>query len=114
MKEGFNKELIDAVMQCLPEGKKGNSLVNLIADVLDMGKESVYRRLRGEVLFTFQEVARLSQGLNISLDNLIGLKNIRRAVFDLSLIKMDNLLDKYYEVLDGYIEVYKVLKKDPG
>ncbi|MDR0766365.1 MAG: hypothetical protein LBF09_05460 [Odoribacteraceae bacterium] len=110
MKEGLNEELIAAVAQCLPQG---TSMVNLISDVLSMGKESVYRRLRGEVVFTFDEVAKLSRGLNISLDNIIGLKNIRRAVFDLSLIKMENLFEKYYEVLDGYIEVFRALKRDP-
>jgi hypothetical protein len=89
-------------------------MVNLIADVLSIGKESVYRRLRGEVMFTFDEVAKLSRSLNISLDNMIGLKNIRRAVFDLSLIQMENLFEKYFEVLDGYIEVFKVLKNDPA
>jgi hypothetical protein len=88
-------------------------MVNMISGILSMGKESAYRRLRGEVLFTFSEVAKLAQGLNISLDNMVGLKNIRRAVFDLSLIKMENLFDKYYEVLDGYVEVFKVLKRDP-
>ncbi|MDR2130070.1 MAG: hypothetical protein LBP56_02685 [Odoribacteraceae bacterium] len=111
MKEELNKELITAIAQCLP---RGESMVNLISEILSMGKESVYRRLRGEVLFTFEEVAKLARGLNISMDNMIGLKSIRRALFDLSLIKMDNLFDKYYEVLDGYIEIFKVLKRDPG
>ncbi|MDR1274631.1 MAG: hypothetical protein LBK12_08775 [Odoribacteraceae bacterium] len=111
MKEELNKELIAAIAACLP---KGDSMVNLVAGILSMGKESVYRRLRGEVLFTFNEVSKIAKALNISLDNMIGLKNIRRAVFDLSLMKMDNLFDKYYEVLDGYVEIFKVLKKDPN
>jgi hypothetical protein len=110
MKEELNKELITAISTCVPKGR----VVNSVSEILCMGKESVYRRLRGEVLFTFNEVSKIAQALNISLDNLIGLKNIRRAVFDLSLMKMDNLFDKYYEVLDAYVEVFKGLKKDPA
>jgi hypothetical protein len=111
MKEELNLELIAAVSACLAKGERK---VNRISDILDMGKESVYRRLRGEVFFTFNEAAKIAKALNISLDDMIGLRNIRRAVFDLSLMKMDNLFDKYYEVLDGYVEVYKVLKRDPA
>jgi hypothetical protein len=110
MKEELNKELIAAVTACVP---KGESMVNLISEILSMGKESVYRRLRGEVLFTFDEVSKIARHFNISLDNMIGLKSIKRAVFDLSLLKMENLFDKYYEVLDGYVEVFRVMKKDP-
>lgn len=37
------------------------NLANTLADILCMGKEAVYRRLRGEVSFTIDEVALLSQ-----------------------------------------------------
>jgi hypothetical protein len=111
MKKELNEELIDAVKQSLP---KDGSVVNAICGILGMGKESIYRRMRGEVMFTFEEVSLLARGLNISLDNMVGLKNIRRAVFDLSLIRMENLFEKYYEVLEGYTEVFKVLKDDPN
>lgn len=40
---------------------KGQNLANSLADILYMGKEAVYRRLRGEVAFTIDEVALLSK-----------------------------------------------------
>lgn len=43
-----------------------------LAEILDMSLESVYRRLRGEVEFTFSEVIRIAERFSISLDVLIS------------------------------------------
>ena len=60
MKNGIVNELIIAMKERIP---KGQNLANSLADILYMGKEAVYRRLRGEVAFTIDEVALLSKKL---------------------------------------------------
>ena len=65
----INTDLIDAMKIYLP---KGNNLANTLMDILYLGKEATYRRLRGEVPFTFAEVATISQHMGISLDKIVG------------------------------------------
>ena len=53
MKDALNNGLIKAMREHLPEE---TNLANYIMDIISIGKEAVYRRLRGEVPFTFYEV----------------------------------------------------------
>lgn len=48
------------------------ALADDISDVLDMDKISVYRRLRGSVKFTVDELAALAAHYRISLDHILG------------------------------------------
>lgn len=66
----LNIGLIEAIKKKIPS--KG-SIANLLMDILYIGKEAIYRRLRGEVPFTFAEAAIISRKLEISLDDIIGL-----------------------------------------
>ncbi|MCS2893990.1 hypothetical protein NXY11_04005 [Parabacteroides faecis] len=50
MKDALNNGLIKAMREHLPEE---TNLANYIMDIISIGKEAVYRRLRGEVPFTF-------------------------------------------------------------
>jgi len=54
------------------------SMADEIALLLNMSKDSAYRRLRGETDFTFDEIGMLSQKFNISLDSLLEIddKNV--------------------------------------
>ena len=63
-------EAFSALLEEKFHGKK--NVVNLLSELLDMDKKSIYRRLNSEVLFTFAEVSLLSQQLGISVDNFIG------------------------------------------
>lgn len=53
-----NANLIEAMKEKLP--LKGQ-LADMLMDTLYIGKEAVYRRLRGEVPFTLQESALISK-----------------------------------------------------
>lgn len=54
---------------------KRSELVLYISDVLSIERESANRRLNKKVQFTIQEMGKLSQNLNISLDNLMKNKH---------------------------------------
>ena len=48
------------------------SLVDEIADLLDLSNDSAYRRIRGEKQLSLHEVQKLAGSFNISLDDLVG------------------------------------------
>lgn len=50
---------------------KKADLCNLVSDYLRVERESVYRRLRGNVAFTVQELGILSQKMGFSIDSLL-------------------------------------------
>jgi hypothetical protein len=50
---------------------KKTKLADFISDILRIEKESAYRRLRGEVQFTFREAALIACRLNLSLNEII-------------------------------------------
>ena len=57
MKNGILNELIAVMKERVPQGQ---NLASVLADILFMGKEAVYRRLRGEVSFSIEEIATIS------------------------------------------------------
>ena len=65
MKDSIVNELITAMKDRLPPGQ---NLANFLTDTLCIGREAVYRRLRGEVAFTIDEVAQISYKLGISIE----------------------------------------------
>lgn len=68
MVDGFQTLFLDTIQ------KRYTSRTNLIEDisnVLHVGKDSVYRRLRGDTVLTTDELYALSKHFNISLDELV-------------------------------------------
>lgn len=51
------------------------SLVDEIAELLDISNDSAYRRIRGEKALSFSELQKISGHYNISLDTLFSLKS---------------------------------------
>ena len=75
--------IIEAVKTKLPQK---DNLANTLMDILYIGKEATYRRLRGEVPFTLAEAAILSRKLGISLGTIIGTSFRENAVFDMNIV----------------------------
>ena len=74
----------------IPQGAK---LTNTLVDMLYIEREAVYRRLRGEVPFTFMEVMTIAKELGISLDNLTETDTCKSRPFQLKLVEYANPLD---------------------
>ena len=110
MKDALNNGLIKAMREHLPEE---TNLANYIMDVISIGKEAVYRRLRGEVPFTFFEVSLLSQSLGISLDQIVGTNRAEGAVFNLNVSNTMSQMDNYHDILKRYQKQFAFLKDDP-
>ena len=90
MKKAVVNELISTMREVTP--KEGN-LANILMDILCMSKEAIYRRLRGEVAFTFSEVAIIAGQLGISLDKIIGNSMSSGAMFDLNVLNLADPMD---------------------
>ena len=106
MKDSIVNELITAMKDRLPPGQ---NLANFLTDTLCIGREAVYRRLRGEVAFTIDEVAQISCKLGISIDQIIGNHLYNRVTFDMNLLRSANAIESYYEKSEvGYRCVIKM------
>ena len=107
MKDSIVNELITAMKDRLPPGQ---NLANFLTDTLCIGREAVYRRLRGEVAFTIDEVAQISYKLGISIDQIIGNHLHNRVTFDMNLLRSANAIESYYEIIDRYLRIFDYVK----
>lgn len=110
MKNQLNDELITAIRNNVSDDI---NIANLLMDILSIGKEAVYRRLRGDVPFTLEEAFQISSKLSISLDNTINIKNTGRAFYDLdlNLPEQKNPIDYYCEKLEQCIRLFQKMHK---
>ncbi len=104
----LNDKLISVIKETLPEGE---NMAQVLMDILLIGRESIYRRLRGEVFFTFEEVAKISKELELSIDSVLGVNNSERAIFDFNLMDPQARIENYSIKLENYIRLYRQMKK---
>lgn len=106
----LNTNLIEVMKEKIPDGV---NLANTLMDILYIGKEAVYRRLRGEVPFTLNEASIISKKLGVSLDQIVGISYTNNAMFDLNLLHYSDPIKTYYKILDHYLELFESLRDDP-
>lgn len=109
--ETLNENLIEAVREKIP---KGVNLANVLMDTLYIGKEAVYRRLRGEVPFTFTEASIISNSLGVSLDRVSGANSTRNALFGLDVIDHNHPVETYYSNIENSLQIFKAVKDEPS
>lgn len=81
---------------------KEDTIGRSLADVLSLSQDAVYRRSRGETLFTIYELQKICSYYGISFDSLMDMKQ-NTVIFEYnSLNEYDYSLDSYLEgILDG-------------
>lgn len=106
----FNDKLIAAIEDRIPKKKdQANFLMNTIA----MGKETVYRRLRGDIHFTFSEACIIASKLGISLDNLATISKMGKPTFELE-ISPSNPMDYIYFKVAQHEKSYELFNNTPN
>lgn len=85
----FNESLIEAINKFIPKKK---DQLDFLMNSLVLGKETAYRRLRGDVPFTFSESCIIARKLEISLDRLAYVHGSGKPVFELEIFP-DNPLN---------------------
>ena len=64
----FQQAFLD---QIVAKFKKKSEAVKAIANVLDLGEDAIYKRLRGDSFIYPREIVLLTKEYNISLDEII-------------------------------------------
>ena len=107
-KDTPNEKLIQAIREKVPQQAR---LTNLLVDILSIEKEAVYRRLRGEVPFSFAEALKIAKELNISLDSIDGNMSPKSRPFQMKLVEYDNPTETDYYMLEEYVGVLRAQKE---
>jgi len=101
MDNSFYQLLLDEIRKAFP---KNALMVNALAEILLIEKGAVYRRLRQEVPFTFNEIAVIAKHLRISLDNMIGIDTQRTIPLQSRLPDFISPQEEDYNMFDFYIK----------
>jgi len=112
MKKDFPfKNLIEALHDRIPQRGK---LAEALTELLGIEKEAVYRRLRGSVPFSFQEVHKIAVHFGLSLDGIA--ENILLLHRQMTVLTVDllNPREKDYRIIENFTEQLNRLKKDPN
>ncbi len=108
-KELLYDNLLNSIKEEFPQK---TNLVTALVDLLCIEKEAVYRRLRGEVAFTFAEIVTIANAFGISLDNLVGTVTAKSRPFQLKLVDFVNPKEIDYNMLEQYIDVLGLSRED--
>ena len=101
--DDIHRNLLEVLEKKIPDRSK---LVEILMDSLFMEKGAIYRRLRGEVPFSFNEVVNISEKLDLSLINLTAEKSEWVDSFALEATEVG--FKKWHE----YIAFISTAKKD--
>lgn len=104
MNDRLNDKFIAAVKQRFSSKA---ALVPTLSEILSLSKESIFRRLRGDVPFSFDEAIKISIRLDISIDRLADASTVmtqnKWAVMDMEMISTPS---GYYEQYCRRLEMY--------
>ncbi|MDR0845849.1 MAG: hypothetical protein LBN71_11565 [Tannerella sp.] len=104
----YNTLLLDELRKKIPQNPK---LVQALVDFLCIEKEAVYRRLRGDVPFSFHEIATLSKNLGFSIDNIIGLDVQKSRPVQLSFPDFVAPKESDYFLLEKHLDAIQLAVK---
>ena len=89
----FNQKLIDLIDECMPA--KSDQL-DLLMNVTSLGREAAYRRLRGDVPFSFTEACMISQKIGRSLNEIVEADSKNNVTYYLATPEAESVDDYYY------------------
>lgn len=96
----------------LSKFSKRAQLTNELLNILDISKEAIYRRLRGDVPFTVEEISVISNKMGISLDNISGGSNLKSRPFYLKLTNYPKPQEVDYNMIEEYLYLLKDIQND--
>jgi hypothetical protein len=97
----LQKELFSQIKDSLPSHI---SMVDAIAELLDISYDSVYRRIRGEKPVSLEEVKILCDHFHLSLDQVLQLHTNKVLFTD---VEADNPVTNFRQYLEGLIQLLK-------
>ena len=106
----FYQQFMSTMQNIIPQRA---NLANTITELLSIDKDAVYRRLRGDVDFSFVEMAIIARKLGISLDDIAGIDTEQCSSVRLALPKHIEPSEVDYAMFDDYISAMKLIKDEP-
>ena len=103
MESELNKKLVTNVLKHIPKNKKP---VIYLVNTLNISRESAYRRIRGDIPFTVEELVTLAIDLEFSVDQIYDQEKQNHAFYDFSRMEKNSadffllMLKKYNELLE--------------
>jgi len=107
--DDIQRYLLEVLEKKIPEKTK---LADMLMDILFMEKGAVYRRLRGEVPFTFYEVAIIAEKLGIPLSGFVNTGSTQIERFELNIIEYMNMSGRDYKQWEDYVSLISQAKSD--
>ncbi|MDU1903476.1 MAG: helix-turn-helix transcriptional regulator [Dysgonomonas sp.] len=107
MGRSYNEKVIDSITKVIPDNKE---LIPFLEELLCLGKAAIYRRMNGYVSFSIEEVVKISQTLNLSLDYILKEEKSNKGVFDMSLIEPYDSEEAYAHIIRNYVKKIKKLR----
>jgi len=107
----FYKGFMSAILSKIPQRA---ALANTIAELLDIDKDAVYRRLRGEVNFSFIEMATIAKKLGVSLDSIVEIESMQSRPTQVIMTKHVNPSELDYKMFNDYVNLLKFIKDEPN
>ncbi|MCD8042570.1 MAG: hypothetical protein LUH10_05850 [Tannerellaceae bacterium] len=104
-RELLHANFLGALHEKIPQRSK---LTHLLTDILCIEKEAVYRRLRGQVAFSFEEIAAIADRLAISLDGIMGIQSEKTKNFILQLSDFENPTEVDIVMWENYNKVLSI------
>jgi len=107
----FYQEFMSKMQNIIPQRA---ALANTITDLLSIDKDAVYRRLRGDVDFSFVEMAVIARKLGISLDDIAGIDSEQCSSVRLALPRHIDPTETDYAMFEDYINALRLIKDEPN
>jgi len=95
--ENFRSIITTKILSNIPPRVKS---IDYLMEALNISRESVYRRIRGDISFTLEEIAKLSVDLRFSVDELIIKDMHSRVFFDLHSSGAQTPSDNYVTIFE--------------
>jgi len=104
---GKQNDLLSAkILESIPDNIKP---IEFLTELLNIGKESAYRRMRSEIPFTFEEITKLSLELDFSVDEIIGKNKEERIFLDLQANSTANHEESFLAMIQEYYKYTELL-----
>jgi hypothetical protein len=94
------------ILESIPENIKP---IEFLTELLNIGKESAYRRMRSEIPFTFEEITKLALELDFSVDEIIGKNKEERIFLDLQVNSSASHEESFFATFQEYYKYCELI-----
>lgn len=103
----LSHQFVESIKINLPDDQ---TIASYLMKTLTVGKEAVYRRIRGEIPFNFPEIVTIANDLDISIDNIINIRNPNKMFFEVNVLDKKSPLQNYMILLERQIRMLEKIK----